>query len=295
MKTNTTKIIVTWLKTFALNINKNNYIYCQKMNKATRNPQEVYEEAQEFLEFTRPLLHGPHRNRHWIFNMDQMSLYFSYHSSKTDENCGSKTIHVWKTSNGTKRVTGVLTLTAAGDFLTPMIIFQGKPGGMIEKKELPKFNPSSIYACQAAAWMDERCMMLWVDQILGPYLAVNPPPPGIQHIDVQNIAATSVLLAAAPMVCARSPNNIMADAAGMPAGLRCTHTSHSHNGQRRCSNSLALCAGSSAHGAVLAPLIEGGACTTFPVKIGGGGGHGVRLWCGCGVLFFVLFGAKPHK
>ena len=46
---------------------------------------------------------------------------------------------------------------------------------------MPKF-PSSIYACQDAAWMDEQCMMLWVNQILGPYLAVNPPPPGIQPV-----------------------------------------------------------------------------------------------------------------
>jgi hypothetical protein len=45
------------------------------------------------------------------------------------------------------------------------------------------------------------------------------------------------------------------------------------------SNSLALCAGSSTHGAVLAPLVEGAACTTYPVRIGGGRGHGVRLWC----------------
>ncbi len=30
--------------------------------------------------------------------------------------------------------------------------------------------------------MDEHCMMLWVDQILGPYLVVNPLPPGIQPV-----------------------------------------------------------------------------------------------------------------
>ena len=85
-------------------------------------------------------------------------------------------------SNGTNRATGVFTITAAGDFLMPMIIFKGKPGGMIEKKELPKFNPSSIYTCQDVAWVDERCIMLLVNQILGQYLAVNPPPPGIQPV-----------------------------------------------------------------------------------------------------------------
>jgi hypothetical protein len=85
-------------------------------------------------------------------------------------------------SNGTKRATGAFTITAAGNFLTPMIILKSKPGGMIEKKELPKFNPSSVYACHDAAWMDEWCMILWVDQILGPYLTVNLPPPGIQPV-----------------------------------------------------------------------------------------------------------------
>ena len=30
--------------------------------------------------------------------------------------------------------------------------------------------------------MDEWCMMLWFDQILGPYLMVNPLPPGIQPV-----------------------------------------------------------------------------------------------------------------
>ena len=30
--------------------------------------------------------------------------------------------------------------------------------------------------------MDERCMLIWVDQILGPYLAVNTPPPGVQPV-----------------------------------------------------------------------------------------------------------------
>jgi hypothetical protein len=76
--------------------------------------------------------------------MDQTPLYFSYHRSKTYEKHGTKTIHIRKTSNGTKRATGAFTITAAGNFLMPMIIFNGKPGGMIEKKELPKIDPSSI-------------------------------------------------------------------------------------------------------------------------------------------------------
>jgi hypothetical protein len=163
-------------------IHKHNYVYHTKTNEATCAPQEVSDKVQEFLEFTHPLLLGPHRNQHWIFNMGQMPLHFSYHSSKTFEKSGNKTIHVHKTGNGTKRATGAFTITSVGNFLTPMIIFKGTPCWRITKTELPKSYPTSIYACQESAWMDERCMLIWVEQILGPYLVVNPPSLGIQPV-----------------------------------------------------------------------------------------------------------------
>ncbi len=114
--------------------------------------------------------------------MDQMPLHFSYHSSKTLEKHGAKMIHVCKTGNGTKRAMGAFTIMVAGNFLMSMIIFKGTPCGCITKTELPKFDPTSIYACQEAAWMDERCMLIWVKQILGSYLVVILPPPGIQPV-----------------------------------------------------------------------------------------------------------------
>lgn len=39
-----------------------------------------------------------------------------------------------------------------------MIIFKGKPEGRITTYELPMLDPTSIYACQEAAWMDERLL-----------------------------------------------------------------------------------------------------------------------------------------
>ncbi len=161
---------------------KHKYVYRTRTNKAMHAPQEVCDEAREFLEFTRPCLIGPRRDRRWIFNMDQTSLHFSYHSSKTLKKCGTKTICVRKTGNGMKKATGAFTITAAGNFLMPMIIYKGKPHGCITTKEIPKYDRTSIYTCQEATWMDERCMLIWVDQILSPYLMVNPPPPGIQPV-----------------------------------------------------------------------------------------------------------------
>jgi hypothetical protein len=111
--------------------------------------------------------------------MDQTPLFFSYESSTTLEKRGTNTIFVLKSSNATKRATAALTVTAAGDFLTPMVIFKGKPDGMIAQRELPTFDPTSIYACQDAAWMDEKAMHQWVDEVFAAYLAVNPPPEGV--------------------------------------------------------------------------------------------------------------------
>ena len=87
-----------------------------------------------------------------------------------------------KSSSQTKRATAALTVTAAGDFLTPMIIFKGKPDGQIARRELPTLDPTSIYACQDAAWMDERCMLIWVDEVFSAYLVANPPPEGVQPV-----------------------------------------------------------------------------------------------------------------
>ena len=65
--------------------------------------------------------------------------------------------------------------------LTPMMIYKGKATGHIATREFKHHDPSSLYACQDAAWMDEVCMLRWVDEILKLYLKVNPPPPASCH------------------------------------------------------------------------------------------------------------------
>ena len=77
---------------------------------------------------------------------------------------------------------GVPILATDGNFLTLMVTFKGVPMETIVQKELPQLDPTSIYACQEAASMDKCCMLIWVDQILGPYLVMNPPPPGVQPV-----------------------------------------------------------------------------------------------------------------
>jgi hypothetical protein len=167
--------VTRWLK-------KYDYVYRTETNKATRSPVEVYKEATAFMARSRPSLHGPHCNKQWIWNMDQTPVYFSYHRSKTLSKCGIKTVHVHKSTSDTRQATYALTCTAAGDYLCPMPIFKGKVKGLIATRDLKHYDPTSVYACQDATWMDEVCMLWWVDEILKPYLKCNPSPPGIMPV-----------------------------------------------------------------------------------------------------------------
>ena len=50
---------------------KYDFVYRTKTNEATKSPAEVYEEASAFMARARPCLCGPHRDPHYIWNMDQ--------------------------------------------------------------------------------------------------------------------------------------------------------------------------------------------------------------------------------
>ena len=68
-----------------------------------------------------------------IFNMDESPIFFKMAPTKTIAKRGKKTILI-KTQNQEKvRISIILTISADGDKLKPLIIFKGKTGGLIEK------------------------------------------------------------------------------------------------------------------------------------------------------------------
>jgi len=103
--------------------------------------------------------------------MDQTPVYFSMSSKKTYELIGKKTIHIRTSTSDTKRVT---TIAADGTVLPSTLVFKGKPGGRIEKKELSTYPNGHFYKCQDNAWMDEDVMIAWVNDVLAPYVATAP-------------------------------------------------------------------------------------------------------------------------
>jgi hypothetical protein len=117
-----------------------------------RSPNETYQEMTKFVAVKHPLLSGPHCKKPYILNMDLIPLWFLYCGTRTLARKGQKTIHVQQPSSNMKRATAALTLlTAAGDWLPPMIIIKGSPPGKIACKELKNSNCFSIYACQKIA------------------------------------------------------------------------------------------------------------------------------------------------
>ena len=97
------------------------------------------------------------------------------HPKKTLEILGTKTVVIRTSTNDTRRATVALTIAAAGDQLVPMVVYKGTENNTIKKRELPNHHPTCIYETQENAWMDERVMLRWVEEVLTPYVALAPP------------------------------------------------------------------------------------------------------------------------
>jgi len=59
-------------------------------------------------------LEGPHRDRHFILNMDQMPVFFCITRKETLEVIGVKTVHICTSTNDTKHATMAVTIAADG-------------------------------------------------------------------------------------------------------------------------------------------------------------------------------------
>ena len=57
------------------------------------------------------------RNRDDILNMDQTPITYSYHSNKTLDTRGSRTVHIHASTTDTKRVTVAETVIVSGKML----------------------------------------------------------------------------------------------------------------------------------------------------------------------------------
>ncbi|KAG7364517.1 DDE superfamily endonuclease [Nitzschia inconspicua] len=141
-------------------------------HQSQRRPQDVADEALEFLVVERPIVGAPGVNLDVVLNMDQTPVFLSMQPKRTLNLRGETTVNGRKTSNSTNRVTASLAVSASGLKLKPMLIFKGTPNGHIARRELPALPQRNelVMVCQEAAWQDDNNMAKWIDLCLVPYL-----------------------------------------------------------------------------------------------------------------------------
>jgi hypothetical protein len=95
---------------------------------ATKNEkeEEATRAASNYMRLIRPLLFGPHRDRRFILNMDQMLVYFLMSTKRMLELVGKKTIHICTSTNDTRWATVAVTIVGDGTLLSSTIIFKEK-------------------------------------------------------------------------------------------------------------------------------------------------------------------------
>jgi hypothetical protein len=149
-------------------------VYRMGTHMSQRHPEEVEDEATDFLNEVRTKVVGPHCDKRWILNMDQTPVYFTMNNKTTLNSVGARTVHVRTSTSDTKRATVAVTITASGNLLPAVTVFKGTPTGRIATTEFATYPADHFYACQKNAWMDERVMLLWAEKVLKPYVATAP-------------------------------------------------------------------------------------------------------------------------
>ena len=100
-------------------------VYRMGTHVAQRGPEEVLGEASDYMNSMCPLMEGDNRDRRFILNMDQTPVYFSMNPKKTLEVLGLKTVHIWSSTNDTKRATVAVTIAGDGTLLPAVVVFKG--------------------------------------------------------------------------------------------------------------------------------------------------------------------------
>ena len=100
--------------------------------------------------------------RSLVANMDESPAFFDIIPAKSICKTGSRECIVRTSGSEKKHVTVVLSATADGTMLPPMLTFKRKTNKTIKKLRIPE---GFIVKTQEKSWMDEGLMEVWVEEI----------------------------------------------------------------------------------------------------------------------------------
>lgn len=146
---------------------RHSLVFRQKTSVAQKLPKDLEQQIDRFKSTVRDLRAKTDVPPEVLGNMDETPVYFDMLPGKTVEKKGEKTVKVRTTGSEKCHITAVLTATADGQFLPPMIIFKGKTQRTIKKLKVPK---GFLVATQEKAWMDDTLMLQYIDRIWKPHV-----------------------------------------------------------------------------------------------------------------------------
>ena len=157
-----------WLKSFMV---RHNLVLWAKTSMAQELPKDLESKISEFRRQVRRIRENGDFLYHLICNMDEPPVYMDMVPSKTVDVRGKKTIKVRTTKSEKNRLTAVLSCSAVGNMLPPMLIFKGTTSRSIRGVQ---GSEGTLVSYQKKAWMDEKLMLKWISDIWVKYTKRRP-------------------------------------------------------------------------------------------------------------------------
>lgn len=102
----------------------------------------------------------------YVINMDETAVFFDY-NVKTVEATGTKFVTRAQMGDEKRKVTSVITVSADGTILRPMIIYNNKEVLQLDSEDYAS-NP--VFVWTKNGWMDADTMLIWFKKILLPHV-----------------------------------------------------------------------------------------------------------------------------
>ncbi len=101
-------------------------------------------------------------------NMDETALDLRESFRSTIARRGERSVAVRAPKGCPKRVTVLLAVGFGGEFLRPLVVFEAKRGGAVEREMAP-LDGVCLHTVQAKGWCDQDVMDKWVAEVLNPH------------------------------------------------------------------------------------------------------------------------------
>jgi hypothetical protein len=156
-----------WLQKFM----RRNSLSLRKHTSIQQNlPAGLERKLEKFIDEVKTFREQHNFPDNLIINMDETPIFFDMPRSSTVTGKGAKEVRIRGTKGGKKRVTYVVSCSAAGEMLKPMVIFKGKTKQTL--KNTKQRERDVLVTFQAKGWMDQGIMRKWIKSILTPHTKV---------------------------------------------------------------------------------------------------------------------------